>query len=493
MKNKIHVGNCLKVMKKFKAKSINCVVTSPPFWGLRDYGTIPQIYGGDSNCEHEWIPYIKKGIKGGKKSKKVKVKGAENFQDVKDVTNWYCECGAIKCELGREPKFEMFISDLCDIFDEVKRVLTSDGSCWVNLGDTYWGGGNAQGHTAETTNFGRKTLKRGYNTKPIARGKGYKNKCLVMIPERFALEMINRGWILRQKIIWYKPNGMPHPVKDRSTMNYEFFYHFVKNKKYYYKQQFDPLKHPDAKGMKFGGNKAEGYNNPTYSGNVYDASTLVLGKNKRAVWNIMTSNSKDSHFAVYPRELVRIPIDATCPKEICNKCNKPREMEVIKTEEGESTYEGKTVKYTDEMLLKEYIKWMILYKMDLDEEGSVEDYLKNFTDEDLLFEANAYLKITNHPFVHFLEKKTGSQDPSNLKRRIQESMSAKYSIEWTDCGCDEGFHAGVVLDPFLGSGTTSIEALSQGKNFVGIEVNKEFAQLALKNIKAFKSQRRVFY
>jgi len=444
-RDKIYLGHALSILKKFDSESIDMCITSPPYWGLREYRTDSIIWDGDPNCEHKWTEYIQHGKHGGTKSQKVKVKGYENFQSYPDATYSYCkECGAWNGELGREPSFTLYIKHICDIFDEVMRVLKPYGSCWVNIGDTHWGGGNAQGHTINTKNLGRFTLDHGYTTKPIARGSGYKDKCSVLIPERFAIEMVDRGWVLRNPIIWHKPNANVNPVKDRFTVDFEYMYFFVKQRKYYFKQQFTPLKHPNVKGIKFGGNKAVMYGNPLISGREYDAFGS-LGRNKRAVWTLNTANSKVNHIAVYPKRLIETPIQAACPTHICNKCQKPAEYVVIKSDEPDEAWQQ---------------------RCGADSSG----------------------EYHGQAVKEYHGDKT--EDASDKKRRILEGMKKKKQV-LVKCDCNAGFHSGVVLDPFLGSGTTAIEALTQRKAFIGIELNRSYAQISARSIKKYTNQRRV--
>jgi len=164
--DQIICSNNLDILKTLPNESINCCITSPPYWALRDYG--------------------------------------------------------IDGQLGLEPTFQEYLDKLIAIFDEVKRVLRKDGTCWVVLGDTYSGGVNNNGSKKV---YGAKTLK------PI-KAIGFQCKSLLQIPSRFSIMMTDHGWILRNEIIWYKPNAMPSSVKDRFTVDFEKVFFFVKNKKY---------------------------------------------------------------------------------------------------------------------------------------------------------------------------------------------------------------------------------------------------------------------
>lgn len=274
--NKIYQGDCLEVLKTFPDESINCCMTSPPYWALRDYG--------------------------------------------------------VDGQLGLEPTFQQYINKLCDIFDEVKRVLRKDGTCWVNIGDTY---GTKSGSGFANDNLNPLTKEE------IAEGTGiYKanelrgtspemHKNLCNIPARFSIEMQNRGWILRNVIIWHKPNCMPSSVKDRFTVDFEYLYFFVKSKKYWFEQQFEPQKTQEYKTSAtiegYKGNYKGGeitsnelgksplahYKNGEYINGFYNPNGL--GRNKRAVWTITTKPFKEAHFATYPEALCETPIKAGCP------------------------------------------------------------------------------------------------------------------------------------------------------------------------------------
>ena len=248
---RIATGDAQTVLRQMPTESINCCVTSPPYWLLRDYGVAGQI--------------------------------------------------------GLEPTPKGYTDHLMEAFDEILRVLRSDGTCWVVLGDTYFGSGKGAGYSGpakETFRFERKP-----------REIGGKAKCLALIPERFAIAMTDRGWTLRNTVVWHKPNAIPSSVKDRFTIDYEFLLFFVKAKQYYFTPQVEKSLCPGNKEV----NKRPGSKgamikstvNPTY----FDRN-IVTGefRNKRCVWTIPTARCKDEHFAVYPEELIEIPIKAGCPE-----------------------------------------------------------------------------------------------------------------------------------------------------------------------------------
>lgn len=306
--NKIYCGNTLDVLKTFPDESINCCVTSPPYWALRDYGTDGVVWDGDADCEHEFeLEESKNPADRGGKGEKDNGK----YGDWEGTTNkhrkGFCnKCGAWKGQLGLEPDFNLYIKHLCDIFDEVKRVLRKDGTCWVNLGDTY-GGNNSRGSNGGRAGFGNE--REGVFVR-------FESKNLCNIPSRFSIEMQNRGWILRNKIIWHKPNCMPSSVTDRFTVDFEEIFFFVKNKKYWFEQQFEPhLTTPQkARDLDAEGNFGYINNQPRFSkgARVYYGE---YGRNKRTVWKIPTQPFSGAHFAVFPEKLVETPIKAGCPKD----------------------------------------------------------------------------------------------------------------------------------------------------------------------------------
>lgn len=235
--NKIYTGNALEVLKTLPECSVNMCITSPPYWRLRDYKTKPAIWN-------------------------------DGWQG----------------ELGAEPSFNQYINHLCNVFDEVKRVLKDDGTCWVNIGDSY------------------------------------NKKSLTLIPLRFALEMCNRGWIVRNVIIWQKPNATPQSAKDRFTVDFEYLFFFSKNKKYYFEQQLEPIKQSTYNRCKTGCGINKGVNYQGLNKKNFERlqqrmlSGEISGRNKRTVWQIATHAYHGAHFAVFPPALIETPIKVGCPQ-----------------------------------------------------------------------------------------------------------------------------------------------------------------------------------
>ncbi len=302
MEDIILQGNSLAVLKTLSSESVNCIITSPPYWALRDYGTKGEIWDGGKDCLHEWKQHQKKPS-GGRGSKSANVGANKNdVANVRDhviISNFCHKCGAWKGSFGLEPTFELYIKHLCDIFDEIKRVLKKDGTCWVNIGDTY-GGTSSKGAYRDPK------YPKGRNAQSQSLTQGMMQKSLLQIPSRFAIEMTSRGWILRNEIIWYKPNCMPSSATDRFTVDFEKVFFFSKSKKYHFEQQLEPATYTDSRKDK-GLIKYKNRLTPTFV-KVTDHRT------KRTVWKIATKPYRGAHFATFPELLIEPMIKAGCPQ-----------------------------------------------------------------------------------------------------------------------------------------------------------------------------------
>ena len=245
--NHIYQGDVINRLKDLPDRSIQCVVTSPPYWGLRDYG--------------------------------------------------------VEGQLGLEPTPELYVENMVEVFREIKRVLKDDGTCWLNLGDSYAGGGKGNYGSGISTHNGTVSKHpKGSDFKTP----NLKTKDLVGIPWRVAFALQADGWYLRQDIIWHKPNPMPESVKDRCTKSHEYIFLLTKSAKYFY--DADALREPaDTKPHKMGGTQTSSDRNDG------DRQDVVIGdgfRNKRSVWKITTKPYKEAHFAVFPEELPTLCIKA---------------------------------------------------------------------------------------------------------------------------------------------------------------------------------------
>ncbi len=323
-------GHVLDELGNIPDEFFNCVITSPPYWGLRDYGLEPMIWDAVDGCEHEWDTqdrivesFSGKGAgwligheKGEKDAKQISRKEHPEYWEKKNIGSSFCSlCGAWRGSLGLEPTFQLYIQHLMQIFKEVWRVLRKDGTCWVNIGDTYAGSGGCgsrEYHKSGHTQFGKPYTRDEQYQAPKPIQDNVQSKSLCQIPSRFSIAMTDAGWILRNEIIWYKRNCMPSSAKDRFTVDFEKVFFFTKDKKYWFEQQRegnDTYKTVAKVGQKrFGGNTAPGQ--PTIR---EDRIIETVGRNKRCVWDITTQPFKGAHFAVFPNKLVEPMLSAGCP------------------------------------------------------------------------------------------------------------------------------------------------------------------------------------
>lgn len=268
-------GHCVQVLRQLPAESIQCVVTSPPYYQLRDYGGEPVVWGGDGPCSHVWTD-------------------APNDQTC-------LSCGAWRGCLGLEPTPEQFVDHLVEVFREVRRVLRADGTCWVNIGDSY---------APEDT-------------------RTVKEKDLTGVPWLFALAMRRDGWYLRSDIIWEKPNTMPEPVTDRPTRSHEFVFLFTKMKRGYF-YDADAIREEWADERK----GAAGGRDQVVKGRKREIKGTGLtrrpteapkteGRNARTVWRIPNAAFPGAHFATFPPELPRRCVRAGAGARSCARCGTP--------------------------------------------------------------------------------------------------------------------------------------------------------------------------
>lgn len=258
--NQLILGNCLDILPTLPAASVNCVITSPPYFGLRDYGMDEQI--------------------------------------------------------GLEQTPAEYTQKLVSVFRECWRVLRDDGTLWLNLGDSYNGSG--KGPAECTSQLGKVLEAQAMNTRSNV--EGLKPKDLIGIPWRVAFALQDDGWYLRSDIIWHKPNPMPESVTDRPTKSHEYIFLLTKSQKYYY--DYEAIRE-DANPEHFGrykydfwpeGTKEQGgQGRPNGDHNTGGKKEYDGKRNKRTVWTVPTSPYKGAHFATFPPDLIKPMILAGCP------------------------------------------------------------------------------------------------------------------------------------------------------------------------------------
>lgn len=307
--HRIACGDAREILPTLEAGSVQCVVTSPPYWGLRDYGTA-DWEGGDPECDHQGPPHRTASNINRSCGTGVDRKNAER----REPMGAFCDkCGArrIDSQLGLEPTPEEYVAKLVVVFGEVRRVLRDDGTLWLNLGDSYchdakWGGSSGKKNKARA----------GYPRRNEHGHSGLKPKDLVGIPWRVAFALQADGWYLRQDIIWSKPNPMPESVTDRCTKAHEYLFLLMKSARYHYDAEAiaEALAgQPHAPGNLASGRLGSGGK----TDNCVHQSDRVWGlngkRNRRSVWTIPTQPYSDAHFATFPEALVEPCILAGCP------------------------------------------------------------------------------------------------------------------------------------------------------------------------------------
>lgn len=311
-KNVILLGNCLDVLKTLPEESINCCVTSPPYYALRDYGTGTWI-GGDPNCDHMYFHGSANMSGTHKKFTEIK-----QTSGVGHLMRSVCtKCGAVRedNQIGIEDTPEMYIQNLVAVFHEVKRILTKDGTCWINIGDSY---------AHSTQKIVPQSIEKSRDRQPsygVRVPDICKPKDLIGIPWMLAFALRDDGWYLRQDIIWHKPNPMPESVKDRFTKSHEYIFLLSKSQTYYFnheavQENVNPNSVFRYKSPFFSGSKELiGYGRPDATSNTAGMKEYAGKRNKRDVWSVCPSNYTEVHFATYPEELIYPCIVAGCPKD----------------------------------------------------------------------------------------------------------------------------------------------------------------------------------
>jgi DNA modification methylase len=398
MINKVYNEPCLDTLKRMADKSIDCVITSPPYWQLRDYG-----YDG------QW---------------------------------------------GLEPTFQEYLEHLWQLMDEIYRVLKDEGTCWVNLGDTYF-------------------------TQKV------KNKCLALMPHRFAIGCIDRGWIVRNDIIWAKRNGMPEPVTDRFTKKHEYIFFMVKSEKYYF--DLDPIrekiKDVSINRYKYDFTGQEGGKSNNFKGN---KSYLIPNKyqtieiekvHRQGMHNDRGNNLIEKRYNLPTQEeFVNFLRNRTNAKKLSEDANLPLTKVEHWFRKDEAGFSFPSVQ--DWNIAKDFIDdWS-------DEFHSIDTRICDVTLETDDILKNIH-KVKNPGTVSdFWDVTTKSSSDQHF---------ASYNTDLIKkpilAGCPEG---GVIYDPFMGTGTTAIAALRSNRNFIGSEMSTEYIKICENNIKPYLQQTKLF-
>lgn len=475
------VGDVRARLRELPSDHFQTVCTSPPYWGQRAYKTTGQTWGGDPDCEHLWQErrYYTEQSSGGSSGESFAVAGADNARRLREA-RWredgVCRrCGAWQGEFGAEPTIAMYVEHCLEIAREIRRVLRPDGLFFLNLGDTYAANRTRQvkeskwGHDA---NPGRRTI-----------GDGLKPKDLCLVPFRVAIALQEDGWWVRNDIIWHKPSCKPESVKDRFTLDYEHILLFTRSSRYYF--DMDAVREPHATPPKAQARQRNTRGKQSYAGaavgqpqqdSYAGLGFSAGGRNRRSVWSIPTKPYPGAHFATFPERLPEICLRAgTSEGGCCSRCGTPRERVTIKgppDREWQAACGADAAGEYDGQATKEYAS------------------------------ANA-------------------ENASEVKRRILEGMRPKLTLGWRfpcSCwgvlraqfpearsgrkrqqraasgdwrrrvGCHLNAHSPLavapcrVLDPFAGSGTTLAVAHTLGLDAIGIDLQPDYADLAVQRV-----------
>jgi len=338
------VGDALEQLRRLPSASVDCCVTSPPYFRLRDYGVTGQ--------------------------------------------------------LGLEDHVDAWVAHLLVVLDEVARVLKPTGSLWLNLGDSF-----------------SRALR--YGAPP---------KSLLLAPERLVLALLGRGWIVRNKVVWAKPNPMPHSVRDRLNTAHEPVYFLTRSGRYFF--DLDAIREPHRSTIRPAARTAGKFAAPdrSWAGPLAGKNDGLiraksdgppghaLGRNPGDIWALATGGYRGAHFATFPERLVTRPILATCPERVCLACGKPWRRDSRELVEGERRPAG-----SDAHVRRYPSRWTV-----------------------------AHLPGALRP----------------------------------GCDCSAGDRPGVVLDPFFGAGTVGVVAERLARDWLGIELNPAYARLAKERILA---------
>jgi len=417
------------VRESLRALPENCihtVVTSPPYWALRDYKTEPVIWGADPECQHEWVSA------GKSHQRNRQGQGGSTLRPGKDAEAWaqgaaclnpqvgaFCQkCGAWAGQLGLEPTPELYVEHMVEVFREVRRVLRPDGTLWLNLGDSYYAGGSTTAQSQDSRNYQEKsTLASGYTEgaceRPV-KPRGHdtlKPKDLVGIPWRVALALQQDGWWLRNCIIWKKANCMPSSIQDRMSSTYECIFLLSRSARYFF--DLDAIRVPHTYGAyaedgsftpaqqwfeeEEGHRKmdqVDEYLGPNAGSPRRERRGLYNpgGKSPGDVWTFPTCPFPGAHFAVMPPNIPDRCLQAgSSEKGCCSKCGAP--------------------------------------------------------------------------YVRVIERGT-----------LRETWEP-------GCQCGAELDRCTVLDPFSGSGTTGMVALKRGRNYIGLDLNETYLNMAVERVR----------
>jgi DNA modification methylase len=440
--NVIHVCDVREGLARLPDESVHCVVTSPPYWGLRNYNLPPQVWDGRPECEHEWMMDERcpqSGGQGDASAKQVSNAGTQGSVQQSVQSGTCSKCGAWLGHHGLEPSIEMYVAHEVQVFREVRRVLRKDGTAWVNMGDSYAQGGNGGHQTSES--FHGHNKRAGDRTRiPKKATPGLKPKDLCMIPARLALALQADGWYLRSDIIWSKPNPMPESVTDRPTKAHEYLFLLSKSPRYFYDAEAirEDAIHAGKivtlgdKSLSRGQAAGAGVE-PSGNGKA-SSVTVASGRNRRTVWTIVTESYSGAHFATFPTRLVSPCIQAgTSEHGVCGACGAPYTRVLEKQKPTKTVFTNR---------------------------GAPDD-----------------------GFVYSGSVVDGEWRGHGSKLQAWLDEHPAKTVGWAPgCACGAPAVPAIILDPFGGSGTVGQVARALGRSYVLIELSSRYARMAERRV-----------
>lgn len=457
----------MDILPQLDADSVQSVVTSPPYWGLRKYdGDQDYIWNNHNGCEHEWTKetFLRRSNDNGAGDKQCTNAGSVGRDE--PVAYGQClKCGAWKGGFGMETTVDLYVEHTIEILRAVRRVLKEDGIVWWNVGDSYasgkgtcfnpgGGGGSFPGHGVRK-DAGAYPLDRGNAS--VLKAQGLKPKDLCLIPFRAALAAQQDGWYVRSVIIWSKPNPMPESVKDRPSESHEYILMLTKSHRYYFDMEAVKEKsvYPEGEVREGGENHKSLDSGSRTTTGLHDKTWIGDGgRNVRSVWEIATQPFKGAHFATFPEEIPRRCILAsTSEKGNCAKCGRPwvRIVEPVPVQpeswKGSRFDDGKNLEVHPNV-------------------GRREDARTECKNQD----------------------KQGNTLRLALLRQQARQNGGEYSNEnitmgWkASCKCCADVVKPIVLDLFGGSGTTSKVAKELGRKSIYIDTSEKYCSMARQRI-----------
>jgi DNA modification methylase len=307
--NKIEFGDCRETMRKWASEGIKAqtCVTSPPYYGLRDYGTA-KWEGGDKNCDHigAKVNPLKVGGFTGERLRKEGGSENEKYLSYKKICP-DCDAVRVDSQIGIEETPEEYIKSMVEVFQCVWDVLEDDGTLWLNIGDSY------AGNNSQASNNGRAGFGNARERVVNRTGEGLKTKDLIGIPWMLAFALRADGWYLRQDIIWHKPNPMPESVQDRCTKAHEYIFLFSKKQHYHFDHEAIKEEGVISAGTLAAKGSAERQNQKGVNARPPEYKEYDGQRNKRSVWTVTTKPYEGAHFAVFPTDLIEPCILAGAP------------------------------------------------------------------------------------------------------------------------------------------------------------------------------------